>query len=132
MTGLIREADNPAMFELDSAGTGAWHAGELPDRRAVAAGHTRGIVLEGKARAFLLEDFDAFDWVVAMDGENLKNLQSLLGGRPFSGVLCRLRDYDPQGPGDVPDPYYGDGDGFQRVLDICERSCAGLLRACVS
>jgi protein-tyrosine phosphatase len=124
-TGLEREV------EVDSAGTGDWHVGSPPDRRAVAAARDRGIELAGTARAVAEADFERFDLIVAMDHANLGELRRRARGPGQEAKLRLLREYDPAAPGaeqlEVPDPYFGDGDGFELVLDILERSCRNLL-----
>ena len=112
---------------IDSAGTGAWHVGELPDERACAAAARRGITLEHRARQFMRADLATFDLVLAMDNDNLLHLRKLAGSQAKPEIRL-LRDFDPDAPpgAEVPDPYYGDA-GFEHVLDLCERACAGLL-----
>ncbi len=120
--GLMEE------IEVDSAGTGAWHAGSPPDRRATAAARTRGIVLEGEARQVTEEDFDDFDLLLCADAENVAALRAV--APPGAEERIRLlRSYDPAGDGDldVPDPYYGGDQGFEDVLDQVEAACRGLL-----
>jgi protein-tyrosine phosphatase len=119
MRSLLREGDE---LEIDSAGTGGWHAGEPPDERATAAARRRGIALEGAARQVVLEDFERFDLIVAMDRENLAALRRLA---PDDEARAKLRLLcDDQ---DVPDPYYGGPRGFEDVLDLVEGACRGLL-----
>ena len=121
----IAAAENVAI-ELDSAGTGDWHVGELPDERSRAAAKKRGYELDHRARQFVAADFDRFDLIVCMDRDNLANVQRLARGRTTPIKL--LRDWEPGvHPPDVPDPYSGLGDDFEHVLDICERACRGLL-----
>jgi protein-tyrosine phosphatase len=114
---------------IDSAGTGAWHIGEEPDRRSREAAMRRGYVLDHRARTFVAADFDRFDLVLAMDRDNYDNLERLARGRTHAPVIQMLRSFDNTAPADaeVPDPWYGDADGFDEVLDICERACRGLL-----
>jgi protein-tyrosine phosphatase len=112
----------------DSAGTGSWHVGKVPDARMRAAAKRRGYDLESlRGRQVTVGDFERFDYVLAMDGENLANLTVLCPpGR--EGRLGRLLDFAPgAGRRDVPDPYYGGADGFERVLDLVEAGAAGLL-----
>ena len=116
---------------VDSAGTGDWHVGEPPDPRTVRAAKQRGYDLERlRARQFTMKDFGEFDLVIAMDRQNLAVIQRLakMCSAPVPPIAL-LRSYDPTAePGaEVPDPYSGDGRGFEDVLDICERACAGLL-----
>jgi protein-tyrosine phosphatase len=72
-------------------------------------------------------DFARFDLVLAMDRENLRNLQRLAAGRPAQIALFRSFDPTAGDGAEVPDPWYGGADGFETVLDQCERACAGLL-----
>lgn len=131
MVRLIAEAGLGAAIEVDSAGTGAYHVGELPDERSRAAARRRGIELTHRARQFVAADLDRFDLVVAMDGDNLSRLhrlRELAGGRAHPPIVL-LRSFDATAaPGaEVPDPWDGDAGGFEEVLDQCERACAGLL-----
>jgi protein-tyrosine phosphatase len=114
-------------FLIDSAGTGAYHAGETahPDTRAAAL--ERGIEVTSVARQFVPSDFDRFDYVVAMDRSNRANIERLAKGDEDRAKIHLFRDYDPASPAgsEVPDPYYEGG--FDRVFDICEAASAGLL-----
>jgi len=126
---LVTERGLTAAIQIDSAGTGGWHAGKRPDARARRAAEQRGIAVDGRARAFEVADFERFDYVIAMDGENLGDLRALAPNRAARAKLSLLRAFDPAAPADsdVPDPYYGGDDGFERVLDICLAGCRGLL-----
>jgi protein-tyrosine phosphatase len=128
MRHLVRETGLEDRVEIDSAGTGGWHVGSPPDERATEAARRRGIVLEGSARRFSLADFDRFDLILAMDGENVRDLRALAPDGEAAAKVRLLREFDPAWRGgDVPDPYYGDGDGFEVVLDFVEAACRGLL-----
>ena len=129
MRKLARDEGIEHKLVLDSAGTGAWHVGELPDERSRDAATRRGYVLDHRARQFKPADFDRFDLVLAMDLDNLAWLQRLAGGRLTVPPIRLLRSFEPHAPSDaeVPDPYSGAGDDFEHVLDICERACRGLL-----
>lgn len=112
----------------DSAGTGSWHIGEPPDKRMRAAARRRGVDLDAlRGRQVTVADFERFDYVLAMDDDNLANLQALCPpGR--AGRLARFLDFAPEaGRSDVPDPYYGGEAGFERVLDLVEMASKGLL-----
>ena len=115
--------------ELDSAGTGGWHVGELPDPRSRDAAARRGYHLVHRARKFEVSDFSRFDLIVAMDRQNLASLERLARGLAVAPRIALLRSFDATaGVGaEVPDPYDGGSAGFEEVLDICERACAGLL-----
>ena len=114
---------------IDSAGTGGWHVGELPDPRTRAAAARRGIELDHRGRQFRRDDFARFDLVLAMDAANHRALVALAPDAASKAKVRLLRSYDPAAPegAEVPDPYYGGSDGFERVLDICEAACAGLI-----
>ncbi len=132
MRHLVREAGLEDEIEVDSVGTGDWHEGHPPDARATAAAHGRGIVLEGAARQVTREDLRAFDLVLAADRDNLAALLALAGDDPVARERIHLlREFDPASAGapdlDVPDPYFGGDDGFDRVLDLVEAACRGLL-----
>ena len=123
MRALVRERGLEDRIEVDSAGTGAWHVGNPPDRRATEAARRRGVTLEGRARRFEAGDFDRFDLILAMDSENLRDLRALAPDAEAREKVRLLR-----GPGlDVPDPYYGGDDGFALVLDQVEQACRALL-----
>ena len=130
---MVEAAGLAQSIRIDSAGTGTWHIGEPADRRSREAAKRRGYELTGVARHFEPEDFSRFDYVLAMDSQNLRDLRAArrTSGLPEDGPphLSLFRDFDKTaGLGaSVPDPYYGGDGGFQEVLDICERACAGLL-----
>ncbi len=112
-------------FHIASAGTGAWHVGELPDSRMRDTAQKHGIKLESRAQQVTPELVSAYDLVLAMDRANRRNLQNM-------GIPCMLlRDFDPEAKNDaeVPDPYYGGQRGFEEVFEIVERSCKALLDA---
>jgi protein-tyrosine phosphatase len=116
-------------IEVDSAGTHAGHIGHQPDDRAIAHAGRRGYELAGlQARRVRADDFEAFDLVVSMDDDNLEALQQIC---PPESVhkLVLLLDFAPQADQpQVPDPYYGGPAGFERVLDLVEQGCDGLLQ----
>ena len=128
MRHLLEQERLTGKIEIDSAGTGAWHAGSPPDRRATAAARTRGIVLDGTARQVTGEDFEDFDLLLCADAENVAALRAI--APPGTEERIRLlRSFDPASDGDldVPDPYYGGDDGFEHVLDLVEAATRGLL-----
>jgi protein-tyrosine phosphatase len=132
MRALVREHGMEGQIEIDSAGTGAWHLGSAPDARASAAAARRGIVIEGAARRVRAEDFDEYDLIVAMDSSNVDDLLAFAGhGEERRATVRLLREFDHASvlarDLDVPDPYYGAGDGFELVLDQVQAACAGLL-----
>jgi len=125
---LVEDAGLEDDFEIDSAGTGSWHVGERPDSRAVAAARARGIEVRGRARQVTPEDLSTFDYVLAMDRDNLRDLDHMARGGETTARIELFRAYDPDRDGDdVPDPYYGGPTGFEDVLEIVSRSCRRLL-----
>jgi len=114
--------------EADSAGThGFYHAGEGADPRASESALRRGVDLSGhRARLLEREDLGRFDYVLAMDRENLRRIEALRGGS--SAKVALFMDYAPEHPErEVPDPYYGGPEGFERVLDLVEAASEGLV-----
>jgi protein-tyrosine phosphatase len=115
-------------IEADSAGTANYHVGEPPDRRTVSAARRRGYDLSGlRARQVQQEDFQRFDYLLAMDRANL----SELAARRMAGATAQLALFMEFAPDhdldEVPDPYYGGTEEFERVLDLCEAAARGLL-----
>jgi protein-tyrosine phosphatase len=124
----VRAAGLEGRFTIDSAATTDFHVGNPPDARTVQAARRRGLDLAPlRARQVGLEDFAAFDYVVAMDRGHLEILSAM--APPGAGQrVSLLLDHAPAcGLRDVPDPYYGGPDGFETVLDLIEAGCAGLL-----
>jgi protein-tyrosine phosphatase len=125
---LVARAGLDDRFEIDSAGLGDWHAGELPDSRTRAVAQRRGLALTSRARQVVADDLDQFDLVIAMDADNVRGLSRLRSRLPAGIEVRRLLEFDPEAEAlDVPDPYYGGDDGFERVHDMIERACAALL-----
>jgi protein-tyrosine phosphatase len=124
MRRLVEEQGLQDQIEIDSAGTGGWHVGAPPDERATEAARRRGTTLAGAARRFdPATDFDRFDLILAMDAENRRDLLALA---PDDEARAKVRLFLP-GDRDVPDPYYGGADGFERVLDLVEDASRLLL-----
>ena len=129
MRKLVSDAKLGDAIEVASAGTAAYHAGERPDPRSRQEASRRGVELESRARQFTEIDFGRFDYVLAMDSENLSDLRSLSQNPEHRAKLSLLRSFDLAKPRsqNVPDPYYGGEDGFEKVYDICQTACRGLL-----
>ena len=125
---LLAEAGLDDCFTVDSAGTGGWHVGHRADRRMIAAAERRGIHLPSRARQIEAADLQRFDHILTMDADNLAAVQRLERQAPGRARISPLTDHCRQlrSP-EVPDPYYGGEDGFERVLDLLEDACAGLL-----
>lgn len=125
---VAEDAGKLHLFEIDSAGMGDWHKGEAPDHRAQKAALGRGVDISGQAaRKVELEDFEDFDLVLAMDGSNIEDLHDI-APHAARAKIRRFLDYAPHvGTQDVPDPYYGGTEGFDRALDLIEAAAQGLL-----
>ena len=124
---LVAQAGADSWIEVDSAGTAAYHIGKSPDPRSVQAAKKRGYDLSHlRARQVTEEDFDTFDFILAMDRENLANIQAM---RP-KGSKAKVRlflEYGQCVEQEGPDPYYGGDAGFEHVLDLVENASTGLL-----
>ncbi len=128
LRNLIDQAGLSERFEVDSAGTGDWHVGEPPDARATMVAKQHGVELDGRARQITGEDLAHCDYVIAMDRENLRNLERMADTSGSDAQIRLLRDFDPEEDGDeVPDPYYGGASGFETVYAMVHRSCRELL-----
>ncbi|USN99357.1 MAG: low molecular weight phosphotyrosine protein phosphatase [Phycisphaeraceae bacterium] len=124
---LARERGVADRFLVDSCGTGGWHVGHRPDPRSIAVAERHGVDLPSRARQLdAAGDRAAFDLIVAMDREN--RADALAAGVPREKVVL-MRDFAPGTPkdSDVPDPYYGGPDGFDRVYAMLVAACGGLL-----
>jgi protein-tyrosine phosphatase len=125
---LVRERGVESEFEIDSAGTSGYHAGDRPDTRSVATARARGVRVEGQSRQIARGDLERFDYVIVMDAENLASVERMRARVGGAARVHLLREWDPDGQGgNVPDPYYGGARGFEEVHDIVERSCQNLL-----
>ena len=121
----VREAGLAEHIKTDSAGTHAYHVGDSPDRRARSAAERRGVSLDDiRARRVRSEDFERFDYVIAMDRDNLAIDQS--APAPHEKIRLFL-EFSDSHEDEVPDPYYGGAAGFERVLDLVEDASKGLL-----
>ena len=114
---------------IDSAGTAGWHVGRPPDPRAQAAARQRGVRIEDlRGRQVSARDFEEFDYILAMDRQNLNDLMDTAESHQHHKIrLCM--EFGPEyGVDEVPDPYYGGDSGFDRVLDMIEFASLGLVR----
>jgi protein-tyrosine phosphatase len=129
MRHLVDQEGLSERIAVESAGTGDWHVGDPPDRRAQAVGAARGIPLSGAARQFTAVDFARYEHVIAMDRSNRDDLLRMAATPAERAKVRLLRSFDASAPpeADVPDPYYGGARGFDEVFEICERACRGLL-----
>jgi len=124
---LVCERGLEKQIEFDSCGTGAWHIGDPPHPDTQRVARDNGIdISDLRARKIRSIDFDEFDLIVAMDSQNYRDIRRHAPREKLSQII-RLREYDHEEDLDVPDPYYGPGDGFERVFEIVHRCCAKLL-----
>jgi low molecular weight protein-tyrosine phosphatase len=127
-THLVEQRDLSNRFKIDSCGTGAWHVGNPPDPRSILVADKHGIDLTHlRARKYdAKNDPTDFDWHIVMDGSNHRDILDL--GTPQEQVrLMRSFDSTLSSPTDVPDPYYGGDDGFDKVFVMLMRACEGLI-----
>lgn len=107
--------------EVDSAGTGGWHAGEPPDRRAIACALRHGVDIGGlRARQLRARDFDDFDWLLCADAQNLRDVRQLAPPRARDRVALLLDWAGTAADGEVPDPYYGGEEHFEEVWALVD------------
>lgn len=126
---LVADAGLQEQVYIDSAGTHAYHTGEPPDQRASAAAERRGFDLSGQsARRVTAEDFERFDYVLAMDRDNREILLAAALDDHHERIRLFLEFGSDPSRLEVPDPYYGGAVGFERVLDLVEDAARGLLR----
>lgn len=125
---LIRQAGLDDVVKVSSAGTHAFHAGEIPDKRALAVTGKRGYdISDLRASRVKEKDFDDFDMILAMDWDNLSQLQQMAPKRTHHKLQLLMRFATEHETATIPDPYYGNVQGFEQVLDYIEDACNGLL-----
>ena len=126
----IKERDLENFFVVDSAGTGSWHVGNLPDRRMCATALSRGIELTSRSRQIEESDLYEFDHILVMDQDNLHAVRSLIKDQshPVNSKIKLILSYSKDSQLDqVPDPYYGGQNGFDMVLDLLDNAIDGLI-----
>ncbi|MDA1329970.1 MAG: low molecular weight phosphotyrosine protein phosphatase [Chloroflexi bacterium] len=116
-------------YEVDSAGTAAYHIGDSPDARMRKVAADRGLVYSGSGRQFHARDFEEFDLIIPMDTSNFADVVRMAPDEAAKSKVRLMREFDQEAGGDlsVPDPYYGGLDGFEDVYDLIERSTRELL-----
>ena len=126
----IKDRDLENIFVVDSAGTGSWHVGNLPDRRMRATAFSRGIELTSRSRQIKENDLFEFDQILVMDKDNLEAVKSLIKDdkNPVNSKIKLILSYSKNSQLDeVPDPYYGGQNGFEKVLDLLDDAIDGLI-----
>ena len=123
--GILQSKVNQENIQVDSAGTAAYHVGQLPDVRSIEVAKKNGIDLTNqRARKFTVNDFDTFDLIYAMDTSNFQNILALARNmEDESKVQLILNEIDSNSNMSVPDPYYGGDDGFEKVYKMLNRAC---------
>lgn len=128
MNAQIKNAGLGMKIICDSAGTSSYHVGDSPDRRMTESLKKRGYAVRGKSRQFLQEDFEKFDLILAMDGDNYRNILAQDRQGKYQDKVKMICDYAENFPDrEVPDPYYGGQAGFDHVIDLLEDACGNLL-----
>lgn len=128
-TGFTKSRGFEEQFEVDSAGTLAYHSGEKADRRMQSHASKRGYDLTSISRKFNPDtDFDSFDLIIGMDDENVAALKGFARNTSDHEKIYKMTDFRKEWSYDeIPDPYYGGEEGFELVLDLLEDSCEGLI-----
>lgn len=123
--GILQSKLPKESFLVDSAGTGGWHAGELPDKRSILTAKNKGIdISDQRARQFKLADFQKFDYIFAMDNSNYKDIIRLAPDEASKNkVKLILNELYPGENIPVPDPYYGEQNGFEQVYNLLDDAC---------
>ncbi len=126
---MVEDQQLSSFIEIDSAGTHAYHVGEAPDSRAQATAKSRDIDLSMlRGRRFVPDDFNEFDYVLAMDEANFRDMQSQDPGESKARLSLFLDFATRHNETEVPDPYYGGNQGFERVFTMIEDAAEGLLK----
>lgn len=125
---LVQETGLTEAFTIDSAGTGDWHVGQAPDRRAQTACRKVGIDISAhRARQVKKEDFENFDWILACDAMNERDLRRLAPAGSKAHITLLMPFAGRPGETEVPDPWEYGADAFDRTVERCQAACEGLL-----
>ena len=123
--GILKSKVDSDLVYVDSAGTGGWHVGELPDSRSIEVARINGLkISDQRCRKFTAQDFQDFDWIYVMDKSNYDDVIALSKSETdVSKVNMILNEMAADLNEEVPDPYYGSGNGFQHVYDLLDKAC---------
>lgn len=126
----VKEAGLEQTIRVDSAGTGGWHVGELPDPRSREVAAKHGIVLSSRSRKLREQDLQDFHYLIVMDDSNLRDVKSIARHRKWvRAKIVKMRHFDTLAPdADVPDPYYGSSQEFEEMYETLDRSTEALLQ----
>ena len=125
--GILKSMVDSKQISVDSAGTGGYHIGATPDPRSIAVAKKYGIEIhQQRARQFTVADFDEFDHIYAMDKSNYQNIIALSRGQNDSDKVKLLLDEADLPLDEVPDPYYGEGNGFENVFQMIHAACENI------
>jgi protein-tyrosine phosphatase len=114
-------------FLAESCGTANYHIDDPPDPRTIRNAQKNGVSIQHVGRQFSIHDLKVFDLILAMDQQNYENILRLDVKNMYSHKIKLMREFDPEGAGNVPDPYYGSEKDFQEVFDILNRSTRNLI-----
>lgn len=131
MREIVRKHGDDDRWMIDSAGTGGYHVGDLPDLRMRIAARGRGLTLDHICRQVRVADFDDFDLIIGMDASNVANLRRLAPTAEAEAKVHRIDEWFTPGAryDSIPDPYYEGEAGFQLVLDLLDDACNNLYRS---
>jgi protein-tyrosine phosphatase len=116
-------------WEVDSAGTGGWHAGDLPDSRSIQVAQKHGVDLTyQRARKLRSIDYEAFDRIYVMDSMNYQDVKRLANEDEYDKIELIMNEVEHHKNINVPDPYYGEGDGFEHVFQMLDRACDAIIK----
>jgi protein-tyrosine phosphatase len=125
--GVLRAKVDQALVQVDSAGTGNYHIGKMPDERSVAVAAKYGIdISQQRCRMIVPDDLEIFDHIYVMDRSNYQKTLSLSQNPVHKAKIKLLMSEVPNQPSEVPDPYYGGSDGFERVFWMIDRACESI------
>lgn len=134
MKAIVEERGLTDNFEIDSAGIGNWHVGQLPDSRMRQCGSEHGYNFNHHARQFQPSDFQRFDHIVVMDNDNYRAITTMASSQNDKDKVVRMADFltAHREYTTVPDPYYGDASDFELVVTLLEDACSALCQALIN
>jgi len=124
---MVDETGLSDRIHVGSSGTDAYHVGEQADSRMRSTAAAHGLDFSHRAQRLKRRDIEEYDLLLTMDADNHRNTLALCRSEDEARRVRMFRDFDPEGRGDVPDPWYGGISGFELVWDMVERTCAALL-----